>query len=509
MSKIFISYRHDDSAGYAGRLYDRLVKHFGADHLFMDIDQIEPGEDFVDVLQKKLQVVQVAVVLIGKSWLDSKDEIGQRRLDNLDDWVRIEITTLLERKIRIIPVLVGGAATPKSSQLPEPLIPLVRRQAFEISDTRFHSDVDKLIHALEKIIQLQPAQLPPKPNLVTTDLSKPDDAKLPKISDVQQSSAQNRAESVSVNKTPKSTISRSVMIGIVSIAFVLAVLGIVKLPITAQHDNNRDSISPPAPNPTTEQHAEPAVFTHSEESGSASMYDFEPQMVRIPPGTFIMGSPESETGRKSDESPQRKVTIAYPFEIGRYEVTFAQYDAFSKDTNRKLPSDQGWGRDDRPVISVSWDDAQAYVQWLVKKTGKKYRLPTEAEWEYVARAGTSTAYWWGDVIGQNNAVCNGCGSQWDNKQTAPVGSFKPNAFGVYDTAGNVWEWTQDCWHGDYTNAPLDGTAWLERNGGDCSHRVVRGGSWDFNPQLLRSAFRFWFNSDGSLNDAGFRVARDF
>jgi formylglycine-generating enzyme required for sulfatase activity len=297
------------------------------------------------------------------------------------------------------------------------------------------------------------------------------------------------------------------MIGIVSIAFVLAVLGIVKLPITAQHDNNRDSISPPAPNPTTEQHAEPAVFTHSEESGSASMYDFEPQMVRIPPGTFIMGSPESETGRKSDESPQRKVTIAYPFEIGRYEVTFAQYDAFANDTQRPLPDDRGWGRGDRPVINVSWHDAQAYVKWLSDKTGKKYRLPTEAEWEYVARADTSTAYWWGEAIGQNNAICNGCGSQWDAQQTAPVGSFKPNTFGVYDTASNVWEWTQDCWHGDYTNAPLDGTAWLEQNGGDCSRRVVRGGSWLLNPRILRSANRIRF-TDESIYDTGFRVARD-
>lgn len=201
MSKIFINYRRSDSAGYAGRLYDRLVKHFGADHLFMDIDQIEPGEDFVEVLQKKLQAVQVAVVLIGKSWLDSKDETGHRRLDNPDDWVRIEIATLLERKIRVIPVLVGGAITPKSSQLPELLIPLVRRQAFEISDTRFHSDVDKLIHALEKIIPSQPAQLPPKRNLDTFGSSEPDDAKHLKLTDALHSLAQNSLDQLSNNRS--------------------------------------------------------------------------------------------------------------------------------------------------------------------------------------------------------------------------------------------------------------------------------------------------------------------
>ncbi len=252
----------------------------------------------------------------------------------------------------------------------------------------------------------------------------------------------------------------------------------------------------------------PYVASVGEKPATTTGLPFEePQMVRIPSGTFIMGSPESETGRASNEGPQRKVTITYSFEIGRHEVTFAQYDAFAKDTQRPLPDDRGWGRGNQPVINVSFVDAQAYVQWLVKKTGKKYRLPTEAEWEYVARAGTTTAYWWGDVIGQNNAVCSGCGSQWDDQQTAPVGSFKPNAFGVYDTAGNVWEWTQDCWHDDYANAPPDGTAWLEQNGGDCSRRVVRGGSWLLNPRILRSANRIRF-TDESIYDTGFRVARD-
>lgn len=517
MSKIFISYRRDDSSGYAGRLYDRLVKHFGADHLFMDIDQIEPGEDFVEVLQKKLQAVQVAVVLIGKSWLDSKDETGQRRLDNPDDWVRIEVATLLERKIRVIPVLVGGAMFPKSIQLPEPLIPLVRRHAFEISDTRFHPDVDKLIHALEKIIQLQQTQLPPKSYSVTSDSSNPDDAKLQKLSDVQQSSVQNRSETVSVNKTPRSTISRFVMITIGSIALVFTVLSIVKLPIPTQQDNNRDSIPVLAPGhsvvsesiqPNSEP-VEPTLLTYIEESESVLMQDFEPEMVRIPTGTFIMGSPRSEKGRNSNEGPQYQVTIAYPFEIGCYEVTFAQYDAFVKDTKRKLPSNEGWGRGDRPMINVSWHDAQAYVKWLSDKTGKKYCLPSEAEWEYVARAGTTTAYWWGDTIGLANAVCDRCGSQWDGKQTAPVGSFKPNAFGVYDTAGNVWEWVQDCWHDNYTHAPTGGTAWLDEDEGNCRYRVLRGGSWGSDPRGLRSAVRLRGIPVGAGFNVGFRVARDF
>lgn len=202
---------------------------------------------------------------------------------------------------------------------------------------------------------------------------------------------------------------------------------------------------------------------------------FEPEMVRIPPGKFLMGSPENDTDGYDDERPQHEVTIAYAFEIGKYEVTFDEYDAFANATKRQLPNDRGWGRGKRPVINVSWNDAQDYVQWLSKQTGKKYRLPTEAEWEYAARAGSQTRYWWGDDIGQNNAVCDGCGSEWDNKKTAPVGSFKPNTFGLYDTAGNVLEWTQDCWHGYYNNAPSDGSAWQDKGAGDCSRRLVRGG----------------------------------
>ena len=161
---------------------------------------------------------------------------------------------------------------------------------------------------------------------------------------------------------------------------------------------------------------------------------------------------------------------------------------------------------------MSWDDAQAYVAWLSLVTGKTYQLLSEAEYEYAARAGATTEYLWGNDVGKNNSSCNGCGSQWDNKQTAPAGSFPPNKFGLYDMAGNVWEWTEDCYHASYEidtpqgklDAPADGSAWT---GGDCSSRVVRGGSYDSNPRYLRSAGRAGYFPDDRSSYIGFRVGR--
>ena len=217
-----------------------------------------------------------------------------------------------------------------------------------------------------------------------------------------------------------------------------------------------------------------------------------------------MGSPDNEAGRETDESPQHKVTLSKPFAIGKYEVTFEQYDQFAQATSRELPKDSGWGRGKRPVINVSFTDAQAYVNWLSKQTGKAYRLPTEAEWEYAARAGTQTAYFWGNDDKKAGDYAWFATNSGD--KTQPVGGKKPNAFGLYDTAGNVYEWTQDCEHDNYKLAPSDGSAWLEAQNGDCNRRVVRGGSWYDDPQNLRSAIR---NRDfnAAYYILGFRIAR--
>jgi formylglycine-generating enzyme required for sulfatase activity len=232
-----------------------------------------------------------------------------------------------------------------------------------------------------------------------------------------------------------------------------------------------------------------------------------PEMVVVPAGSFRMGSPASERDRSADEGPQHKVTISRPFAVGRFEVTFAEWDACVDDggCNDYTPSDEGWGRGRRPVINVSWDDAQSYAAWLRKKTGKSYRLLSESEYEYSTRAGTQTAYPWGNAIGKNHANCHSCGSKWDARETAPVGSFAPNNFGLYDMVGNIREWTEDCYHDNYIGAPADGSAWTE--GGNCYHRVVRGGSYLLDPAFLRSASRYWFAEDYRLRYLGFRVAR--
>jgi formylglycine-generating enzyme required for sulfatase activity len=230
-----------------------------------------------------------------------------------------------------------------------------------------------------------------------------------------------------------------------------------------------------------------------------------PEMMVMPAGSFIMGSPDTEQGRYSNESPQRKVTIATQFAAGRFAVTFDEWDACVADggCDGYRPADQGWGRGRRPVVNVSWDDTKTYLAWLSRKTGKSYGLLSEAEFEYAARADTTTAYYWGAEIGVGNANCKGCGGQWNHGPTAPVGSFAANAFGIYDMAGNVWEWVEDCRHDNYNGAPTDGSAWTA---GNCT-RVFRGGSWMYEPRFLRSAYRGGDSSGYRYSDLGFRVGR--
>lgn len=239
--------------------------------------------------------------------------------------------------------------------------------------------------------------------------------------------------------------------------------------------------------------------------------DVCPEMVIVPAGEFLMGAPGSEEGHYDNENPRHRVRIER-FAAGRFEVTFEEWDACVADggCGGYRPDDQGWGRARRPVINVSWNDARAYIRWLNRKTGKTYRLLSESEWEYAARAGTTTPFAFGETLSAGQANYDGRytygnGTKGVNRgRTMPVGSFPANAFGLHDMHGNVWEWVEDCWHEDYEGAPADGSARVHET---CDARSFRGGAWANAPSVLRSATRSGGDPAWRHDILGFRVAR--
>ena len=277
----------------------------------------------------------------------------------------------------------------------------------------------------------------------------------------------------------------------------------------------------PAVEPVTEQlsipdevHAAPAVdeVVHVEQQApvvagrsyreSLQIGGQGPLMVELPAGRYEMG--RIGNSLNFDEGPRHPVDLP-ELSASKFEVTFAEYDRFARATGRRLPYDESWGRGDRPAINVSWGDARAYARWLSGQTGKQYRLPSEAEWEYLTRAGSAANFWWHDSSDNLHANCFNCGSNWDGKRTAPVGSFAANDFGLHDVAGNVQEWTADCYHGSYRGAPVDGSAWQIP---ECEMRVVRGGAYSSPLDSLRSAKRSQYEQDTRLDNIGFRVVRE-
>ena len=273
--------------------------------------------------------------------------------------------------------------------------------------------------------------------------------------------------------------------------------------------------SDPSPTPAVGAIEQPPLTAEQERAlkpkDSFKECDDCPEMVVVPAGSFTMGSPPSEEASYDNERPQRQVTFARPFAVGKFVVTFDEWDACVADggCNGRKPSDHGWGRGRRPVINVTWNDAKAYVAWLSRRTSKTYRLLSEAEWEYVARAGTTTPFWWGSTIATNLANHNGNYTYGNGPKgeyrgrTMPVDSFSPNPWGLYQMLGNVWVWTEDC-YSNYREAPTDGSA---RTFASCNKRVLRGGSWISLPKFLRSAFRFVYDGADGGDVFGFRVAR--
>lgn len=254
----------------------------------------------------------------------------------------------------------------------------------------------------------------------------------------------------------------------------------------------------PTPQPREKAMEPGTVFRDTLQDGSKG-----PEMVMIPAGSFEMGDLWGD-GYEEIEKPVHTVRIHKPFALGKYPVTFDQYDTFARATSRELSEDEGWGRGQWPVIYVSWEDAVAYCEWLSRQTGKRYRLPSEAEWEYAARSGGKAEKWAGTST-EGKLGDYAWYRENSGRKTHPVGRKKPNGLGLFDMSGNVWEWMRDCWNKGYVGAPDDGSAWET---GDCGLRVGRGGSWYFKPGFVRSAYRGWGGPDYRGSGLGFRLAQD-
>ena len=496
--KIFINYRRGDDPGSTGRLFDRLREVVSPEQLFMDVDSIAPELDFVRVLEEQVAQCDVLLAVIGKGWVDARDAAGARRLDNPDDFVRIEIASALQQDKRVIPVLVGNARMPRPDELPEVIRPLARRNAVRLTHERFRADAGGLVKALGQALDEERKR-------------------------ERQADDSPRMRKVSSPSRQALLIAGALIAGVGGIWLAFGPPTSVRAPDARSTDKAVADAGRQAEE--ERRHAEALVrrdpaLAVTPASGRSLRDGLAngppcpmcPEMVVVPAGTFTMGSPENEPERSSAESPQRPVTFARPFVAGRFAVTFDEWDACVADggCNRWKPFDQGWVRGQRPVISVSWDDARAYVAWLSSKTGMPYRLLSEAEREYVARAATTTPFWWGISISTSQANYDGNsvyggGVKGENRQrTVPVGSFAPNPWGLFQVHGNVWEWVEDCHQDSYQGAPSDGSSWTA---GACARRVVRGGSWFDYARFLRSAARIG-NAPG-FRDAylGFRVGR--
>jgi len=523
VAKVFISYRRDDSAGHAGRVHDRLGHEFGADLLFMDVDSIPLGVNFIKVLRDEVSKCEVLLAVIGPNWLNSSDEAGHRRLDNPNDFVRIEIATALQRDIPVIPILLDEAKIPKISQLPKDLRELAFRNGLEVRHASFHSDMDKLIRGLKgssgQVDAPVAVLLPSKKNrqeqeveaerkaedkretaeaearaepLAQEKRSRQDEEVMRRIADDERrkngeaeafslAEEERRLRQLEPQRAWRASRPAIVIAGLLAVIFAGAL--VVRLetkpptqapmpvpaPITLPSAPAAQLLPAPTSTPPAPA-AQPSValvqptpisFTPLLPDRERALRPNEsfkecntcPEMVVVPGGSFTMGSADSEPGRGNDEGPQHRVTLSRQFAVGKYSVTFGEWDSCVADggCNGYTPSDSGWGRDRRPVINVDWDDAKAYVAWLSKKTGKAYRLLSETEREYVTRAGQPTPFWWGSSILPSQANYNARFTYGTDVvgaylvRTLPIDSFEPNPWGLFQVHGNVWEWFEDCY----------------------------------------------------------------
>jgi formylglycine-generating enzyme required for sulfatase activity len=550
--KIFISYWRDDDPNGAARIRDALTARFGRSSVFIDVDDLLAGLRFDEELAKALTACDVFLAIIGARWMDllnAKASIGDR------DYVREEIAEALRRKIVVIPVRVGRDGQlprlPREGELPPEIRDLVRYQKHDVTYEHFGRDASALVDAITAVRR----RVRPKTaharwgwigatvasvlaiGWVGTQIAMPvwwpfgGDATPVLSKDDPAVAATTKGEATGAKPIPpfvpaqKSSNPAEVWAELkdstdipASEAFSQALQrdpGVTR----RIEEGKRAQLSAVRSTPASKCDGVEITVAQSEQRcfkpGAGKAEHFKdcpscPEMVVIPAGTFTMGSPASEPARSSYEA-QVRVTISATFAVGRYAVMFDEWDACVADGGcNDRPDDQRWGRGRRPVINVNWDNAKSYAAWLSLKTGKSYRLLAEAEREYVTRAGTTTPFWWGSSITPEQANYDGYytyggGSKGEYRQrTVPVDSFEANPWGLYNVHGNVWEWTEDCWNESNTGNPGDGSA---RTTGDCTRRVVRGGSWVGDPHLLRSAYRSRTATVRRYVDWGFRVAR--
>ena len=501
--KIFINYRRGNAtapelnlgAAQALNVAQYLETRFGKSRIFIDIDRLRAGQKFPAVLEGKLADCAVMLAIIGPGWLEATDaETGARRLDNPEDWVRLEIERALALGVPVIPVLVGGMALPKKADLPPSLQPLTDHHTASISHAGFAHEMAGLAGDIQALLGKPPwgriaaslAGLATTAFVVALLLYGPfrvpstATAPLHDILSDEEMGLSQRAAAIPVAKTQGD--------------------------ITREADAGNTAETNAADIATANRDAIALLEPGSGQSARDCWQDdgakvCGPEMVVVPLGQYTMGS-----NKEDDEKPNHDVTIAKPFVVGKFSVTFDEWDACVDHGGCKAkPKDEGWGRGTRPVIHISWDDVTSqYLPWLSAKTGKTYRLLTEAEWEYAVRAGTKTLYSFGDNEADLGTYAWFAANS--GNKTHPVGEKKPNPWGLYDMHGNVWQWVQDCWHESYRSAPDNGSAWT-RSCTDGGRRVVRGGSWYYVPRALRSAYRYGFNSGNRTFHFGFRVAR--